>query len=83
MTADPVYCLGCNSIRGYGNTIPTPSTCSECPPTLCPDCGEWDGHQPGTFCRCWVSMDNDSPADIKAMFADIGLSVTTTKVEPT
>lgn len=77
MTADPVYRLGCGAIFGYNHDIPTPNACVNCPPKRCPDCGEMDHIT--NLCSCWKSMDDDSPADIKAMFADWGLNVTTTK----
>lgn len=80
MTDNEIHCLSCNSVCGHGNDIPTPNACVNCPPKRCPDCGEMDHIT--NLCSCWKSMEHDSPADIKAMFADWGLNVTITKETP-
>jgi len=73
-TNDPIHCLRCGHVAGYGNEVPTPSSCSECSNVVCGECGDPDDR----VCSCWVTFDEMSLADIKAAFAGIDLSITKT-----
>jgi hypothetical protein len=62
-------CGGAGHHPGYRSD----SYCGDCPPRTCDGCGKPDSH--AAPCACWISMENDLPADIKAMFAEVGLGV--------
>jgi len=58
----------------FPEDLPTPSSCHLCPPVPCADCGGRDDRN----CPCWISLENDTLADSKAMFAAMGLTVSLT-----
>ena len=74
-STDPIRCRRCNTIRGYDNEVPTPDACEQCPPSACDQCAGVDDR----YCECWVPLSGMALADIKASFADLGLSVSTTQ----
>lgn len=65
-------CHGCGRFNGEGN--PDANHCSDCPPWRCEDCGQMDSA--ANPCPCWVSLEGMSMADLKATFAQAGLSLT-------
>lgn len=73
-----IVCQGCGTtqrqIQGCPPPDPVTLHCPSCPPWICADCGETDVVA-GPRCGCWQSLENVSLADLKAMFADIDLSV--------
>ncbi len=70
---DAIFCRGCGAASGIWPENPVPEHCGECPPWICDQCGSWDSA--AKPCPCWHTFENDSLADIKAMFATIDLSV--------
>lgn len=47
--------------------VPEADYCSQCPPRRCEQCGEI--YSMSDLCKCWVSIEDMAPADIKALFA--------------
>jgi len=47
-------------------------------PWVCTDCGQLDSCRAGgPTCACWINLADVPLADVKAMFADINLNITT------
>lgn len=70
---DAFACGGCGHHRDGTGQLTT-ARCGKCPPALCGDCGKWD-QVDGPMCDCWRPIAGMPLADIKAMFADVGLGV--------
>lgn len=62
--------LGYNNDDGH---LPPADKCRQCPPVLCDQCGEMDHID--SLCKCWRQVSDIPLADLKGLFADIGLSI--------
>lgn len=71
---DPIVCTGCGTPTGsHWPETPVPCRCEKCPPEKCDTCGQMDSV--GNRCPCWVPLEGMAHADIKALFAEIGLGL--------
>jgi hypothetical protein len=61
----------------HADDLPQRSACEHCPPWRCEGCGQMDSIQQP--CECWIELATLSRADVKALLATGGLSVS---VEP-
>jgi hypothetical protein len=68
-----VRCRRCDSVVGYKDSVPEPDQCSSCGPVKCDDCGGVNDLATGEICSCWVSVEDMSVPELKAIFAADGV----------
>ena len=73
---DPLPCY-CGATYRVNDGVEYPRSsmtyCEDCPPLPCKECG--GGNNATQSCSCWKSLEDESLADLKGIFAGMGLSV--------